>query len=286
LTPHRLGARRACCPALAAFLDEAEAALAGSGREALWACEPAFVALLETDFVRALLDAELAAIVAEPTHIVEDSSRFSWALAGTARLELALLPLPVAEEERVRFLYGSPRHRLVAGLGPARVALYRHEQDHPSDVFDRSVALTTLGERGLGPGEVLALRAFRDVLDPLPAPRAYLVELSSTEQDRLRWTYARDSLRPHSPTPASRSTNLIEYAVWALVQLGHPDPLPALRRVAEHPVHHVRWTAIRAAIEVDPAAGRALLERATEDPHPHVRDAARRGLRALEARGG
>jgi hypothetical protein len=55
-------------------------------------------------------------------------------------------------------------------------------------------------------------------LDPLPAPEparlpAYLIELASAPVDRVRWTYDRATLVPHTPTPAVRASNLIEFAL-------------------------------------------------------------------------
>jgi HEAT repeat protein len=99
--------------------------------------------------------------------------------------------------------------------------------------------------------------------------------------DRLRWTYSRETLRPLKPTPASLSANHLEYAIGTLLHLDHPDAVAALSGLASHPAHHVRWSAIRAVVELDPERGAALLTAALADPHPHVRNAARRGLDQL-----
>lgn len=226
---------------------------------------------------------DLQTVLARPTEIIRDSSRFSWSLHRSPAFELSVIPV-AAGADRIDYLYGAPQHRLIAALDTARVALYHHTRAHAPDVFDRSVVLSPAGERALGGGEVLELRAWRDVCDPLPSPvPGYLIELSSAPVDRVRWTYDRATLAPHTPTPAIRASNLIEFAVWTLVELGHPEAMTALRRVAEHPSHHVRWTALRAAVEVDRAAAIALLEAALDDPHPHPRNAARRGLDRLRA---
>jgi hypothetical protein len=267
--------------ALAAFLEAARPRFERDGADALWACRDDFARLVQTPFVSEVVAWDLRSALARPTAAIRDSSRFSWSAHRDPAFELNVIPI-ASEADRIDYLYGSAQHRLVAALRTARVALYRHASPHPPDVFDRSVVLSAVGERELGDGDVLELRAWRDVCDPLPAPSAsYLIELSSTPVDRVRWTYDRATLVPHTPTPAIRSSNLIEFAVWALLELGHPDPMAALQRVAEHPSHHVRWTALRAAVEVDPAAAIPLLEAAANDPHPHVRNAARRGLERL-----
>lgn len=271
--------------ALAAFVEAAKPRFERDGPEAIWACRDDFARLLRTSFVSEVVAWDLRSVLACPTDVIRDSSRFSWSLHRDPAFELNVIPIAAAAD-RIDYLYGSAQHRLLAALHPARVALYRHTSPHPPEVFDRTVVLSPAGESELGDGEVLELRAWRDVCDPLPAASSsYLIELSSAPVDRVRWTYDRATLVPHTPTPANRASNLIEFAVWALVELGHPDALAALARVAEHPSHHVRWTALRAAVEVDPAAALPLLEAATDDPHPHVRSAARRGLDRLRPGG-
>jgi hypothetical protein len=270
-------------PSLAAFLETAKLRFERDGAEAIWACRDDFARLLDTSFVSEVVAWDLQTVLARPTDGIRDSSRFSWSLHRAPAFELNVIPIAPAAD-RIDYLYGASQHRLLAALRTARVGLYHHTIPHSPDIFDRSVALSPLGERELGEGEVLELRAWRDVCDPRPSPStSYLIELSSAPVDRVRWTYDRATLLPHTPTPAIRSSNLIEFAVWTLLELGHPDTMAALRRVAEHPSHHVRWTALRAAVEVDPAAATPLLEAAQEDPHPHVRNAARRGLDRLRS---
>ena len=60
--------------------------------------------------------------------------------------------------------------------------------------------------------------------------------------------------------------------------MGDASSAGVIADLMEHPAHFVRWTAVRAAIELDEGVGLALLERASRDEHPHVRNAAARAL--------
>jgi HEAT repeat protein len=58
--------------------------------------------------------------------------------------------------------------------------------------------------------------------------------------------------------------------------LGNEASLPVLRKLTQSPHHYVRWSAIQAAAALDGVVGLVLLRAAANDPHPHIRDTARR----------
>src|SRR5262249_24113546 len=162
--------RRHASPSLAAFLDAItlrferrsrevqddkpeRAALERDGAEAIWSCRADFARLLETPFVSELLAWDLETVLARPTEQIRDSSRLSWSLHRDPAFELTVIPVTAAAD-RIDYLYGSPQHRLVAALATARVALFGHASPHPPEVFDRSVVLSSLGERELGQGDI------------------------------------------------------------------------------------------------------------------------------------
>lgn len=282
MTPERLQERFARAPELAELVAGLDAR--AEPAELFFARSEAFAALLRSSALRELVRHELAALVAEPTRSVQDSYEGTWILAADPRFELALATVP--EDGDGAVLHGSPRHRLIAAFWPeaVEVELFRHTQAHPPDVFDRSVALESLGGRTLRRGEVLQQRAWSDVVEPrISAAPAYLLVFASAPTGHLRWTYERASLRPLRPTPASLAANHLEYAIGTLLHLGHPDAAEVLAGLTAHPAHHVRWSAIRAVMEIDRQRGAALLAKALDDPHPHVRAAARRGLDACES---
>lgn len=283
MTPGRLQERLARSPELAALVADLDAPAQWEDAEAFFRRSAAFSAVLASSLVRELVRHELHALLAEPARGVQDSFDGAWVLASDGCYELSLVAAPEPDDAPA-ILHGSPRHRLLGVFWPEalEVELFRHPRSHPTDVFDRSVALEPLGARTLRRGEVLRQRAWFDVVEPLPAREpAFLLVFASPPVDALRWTYERASLRPLKPTPSSLAATHLEYAIGTLMHLGHPDAAEVIAGLAAHPAHHIRWDAIRAVTELDPARGAALLAAAQDDPHPHVRAAARRGLAAL-----
>lgn len=280
MTPERAQERLARSPELTALVaglgDEPDSAAAFHARA------DRFAALLASSLLRDLIGDELAALLASPTRTIQDSFHGVWIVASDRRFELAL----VATSEPTEILHGSPRHRLIGvGLpGSVELELFAHSQPHPGDVFDRSLTLAAVGTRSLRAGEVLAQRAWFDVVEPTARAPGHLLIFASAPVDRLRWTYERATLRPLRPTPTDLAIHHLEYAIGTLLHLGDPDAVEVLAGLTSCPAHHVRWSAIRAVTELDPARGRELLAAALTDPHPHVRQAARGGLaRLLEA---
>jgi HEAT repeat protein len=102
------------------------------------------------------------------------------------------------------------------------------------------------------------------------------------------WTYDPSTLAAVAPVAADKEDSKLEYIAWTLTELADPETgdkgsAKAIAALLEHPAHFVRWTAVRTAMALDEATGRALLARASEDPHVHVRNAARRALEQLAA---
>jgi HEAT repeat protein len=56
-----------------------------------------------------------------------------------------------------------------------------------------------------------------------------------------------------------------------------------VKRYADHEYHYVRWAAIQNLCYHDIEMGRPFLIKSLEDPHPQVRDAARRALAFISA---
>jgi len=277
MTPERAQERLARSPELTALVaglgDRPETA------EVFFARADRFAALLASSLLRDLICDELAGLLASPTRTIQDSFPGVWIVAGDRRFELAL----VTTSEPTDILHGSPRHRLIGvGVpGSVELELFAHAQPHPGDVFDRSLLLAPLGTRSLRSGEVLAQRAWFDVVEPTARAPGHLLSFATAPVDRLRWTYDRATLRPRSPTPTDLAIHRLEYAIGTLLHLGSPDAVEVLAGLATYPAHHIRWSAIRAVTELDPARGRELLAAALADPHPHVRQAARGGLARL-----
>jgi HEAT repeat protein len=130
---------------------------------------------------------------------------------------------------------------------------------------------------------VLSLRARRDVFDFLPLPEArYLLILDGPRVHTQQWVYARETGTPVASLAADPHDARLEAAMRLLRVLGHTAAAPVVASFATHDAHFVRWTAIRHTMGLDPERGVELLRAALDDPHPHVRNAARKALQRVD----
>jgi hypothetical protein len=183
-----------------------------------------------------------------------------------------LAPLPWLSDE--------PFHRLMACLGaePVELRWLRRGRGDPG-VFDPDVGLVEGEVRTLSPGEVLAIPAREVVVEVLPVarPTAFLTLESRSLFDQI-WFYDRDTLRPCFAVAAGGELARIDRCLQYLGHKAHAPAADALEGLCSHPTHFVRWSAFTALCAVDEARARAALGQLCDDPHPHVRRAARATL--------
>jgi hypothetical protein len=266
--------------ALDAFVEAAARAVQ-TWPEGRAACADRLRDLAASDALGRRVADELEALAARPTHTpAGTASLHSWILwSSPSGARLTLLRVAAGEGDDAGYLTDSPSDQLLATLGEA-VAGDLYEQGAPDpEVLAPDRALAPRGSREVRPGEVLALRARRDVFDirPLPEPR-YLLVFDGPRAFTQQWVYARATLAPVASVAADPHDARLEAGMRLLRVLGHAPGVPAIAALAAHPAHFVRWTAVRYAMALDPDEGFRLLEHAASDPHPHVRNAARRAL--------
>jgi hypothetical protein len=236
-------------------------------------CHELLSRIARSALIRDHLHAELALVVAPGGF----PSPPAWDLLVTDGATLSLVA-QLGAEEPAPTLETLPRHRLLCATGrAARVRRFRAPD--VGDVFDPAARLEPLGEVVLAPGEVLAVPARVEAVDTSPpGADGLLLELAGRPTGHIVGVYDAESLRAIAPVAADKDAARLEYMAWALAEMGDPSAAGAIAELFEHPAHFVRWTAVRAAGTLDESVGEALLARAADDPHPHVRRAARSAL--------
>jgi hypothetical protein len=242
---------------------------------------------LSRAFLRTLVHSQLECLVRALDAQVTVSRRRVWELARSPRFTLDLCLFSAEwEPGQGQALEGSPRHRAWRIFDPTsglRARWYHQPAAARAEVFDATANLVACGERTLLPDSVWTIRANEDLVQlPPDLPPAVVLELSSAPRTTVAWTYDPVTLAPLSAFMAEPSTVKLSQAIQLLGELGCSSSVEPLTRMLQHPAHHVRWSAIQAVHQLDPAAARPLLERAVSDAHPHVRAAARRALDRLE----
>ena len=88
-------------------------------------------------------------------------------------------------------------------------------------------------------------------------------------------------------TPADPSVARVIEAMDMLHLVGTADDTAVCEKFLDHPLHALRWQALRTALGLGHTDAVALLQGALDDPHPHNRRMAAQVLRTLDPdRGG
>lgn len=256
--------------------------------DGLDACAAALGALAASDALAERVARALADLAATPTHMpAARISRHAWVLwTHPSGARLTVLRVAAGDGDDAGFLTDSASHQVIAACGPLPVEGDRYTQDAAPDpeVMSPAYALTRREAVTLRRGEAITLRPRRDVFDIAPRGEdRHALVFDGPRALTQQWVYARSSLAPVSSVAADPHDARLESAMRLLRVLEHTPAAPVVAALAAHDAHFVRWTAIRYTLALDPAAGRALLAAAADDPHPHVRDAARRAMARLDA---
>jgi hypothetical protein len=155
-----------------------------------------------------------------------------------------------------------------------------------NEIFDRSASLVALEDTVVTAGETVRLRAGLDT-HYVRAPQSQAVSLTMMLMNAvpLRWIFDGTTLKAKHAASGSVTDKRVEFAMRVLRMMPSPTSAETMEHVARaHPAHFVRWAAIRELGRLDLARAARLMDAAsTKDPHPHVRNAARRDLERLAA---
>jgi hypothetical protein len=158
---------------------------------------------------------------------------------------------------------------------------------HQLAVLDVREKLTYLDTRVVSPFEYIALEGSREAYDFYSRAPTILLRLFRQTSDELHHIYDRANLRPWLVQAGEPASTQIVCLARALARLGAASSLPGLDEASNHPHHFVRWAAIQAMSAIDRTRALDRVQKALADPHPDVRDAARRSLeKAAAARDG
>jgi hypothetical protein len=154
---------------------------------------------------------------------------------------------------------------------------------YANEIFDPELQLSHAGSISISRGEVFEIRTdqvqdFRAAEGLAPAVAAVL---SGPIVSRFKWSFDRSTLRALASADADSADMQLRAASDLLGHVGDPSSLDLLQSLAEHANHAVRWNAIQNMVRIDPAAARDWLIRATSDPHPHIKAAAKKTLQKL-----
>lgn len=277
LTKERVGV----VPALREFVDVATAELTQSGDEGFWNCDAAFRKLVASDFLTKLINHELGKFDVDQLYVPLMSFASQLVVIESDLFQLNVGVVNTRSTPSTGRIQSLPSHCMLAlAAAPLTIAEYLQPDPFPTDDFRRGNKLIEKGTRLWEPPATICIRAGYDILDFRPEGTAtsLVINFSSKRFIDYAWEYDRATLCPVRFAPGESNWSRIDYAIQIMAAMGHDEYLPTLIQLAEHPAHFVRWSAIRSVVRLNFEAGMNLLERAGNDPHPHVRNAASKTL--------
>lgn len=262
--------------------------LAGDGSsEGIWACADLLRAMDARGAFRQILNAEIR----DMPRAARPVPRRLVPLVYDANFTLSVLTV----RKRSTSGHAAPtsaeavRDHAEAGilyvLGPSAVTFMVAEQPdvREHEVFDPSKRIGPARPQTVAPGGTLNIVPGRTIVADMSSKSDTVVLcLCGTAQYPISWAYDARSGTPVRPHSASMHVTRLEYALAVLSELGGSDrerSVALVTALLEHPTYFIRWRAVHALNALSPEKAFESLKRlASTDPHPHVRDAARRTL--------
>lgn len=266
-------------PLMAAFAEQVRKRYSPDKPETFWSCEPLFRHLADPAFAERVINDTLRALSIDPHHCGDWSNK-QIVLAREADWTLSLQQIDAPR----RYIHSSPSHLLVAPIGglPLRGDLYDLPPGYDNAVFDPSLKLEHAGSFTLTDSTVMAIRADRRAVDFRIERPLLLLKLATAPVQTLEWLFSKETLHPWQANDADTSMTNLRVGAYVLGRLAHQSSLEPIRSLTTHANPNVRWAAIQNLGRLSRVEAQKLLRVALDDPHPHVRHAAKQAIEEAE----
>lgn len=247
--------------------------------DAFTSIEKHFNAIVDERLYIPRLNAIIAANLAGKMEVTPDlSSGQFFLLHGSPVASWAIL----IHSRRSRHLYLTPSHSMSAHITDAPVTVDRYQVPSGFDLqtYDEAVQLRLKDSGQPSERSVFVKHGTQEILDVTPAATepAYTLRVNTVPFGDFEWSFSRETLRPVQMNAVKRLDSNLTTIFDLLAAVGSPDSLDQLDTYTKHPAHFVRWRAVQTIGAIDEARGAELVLEAVNDPHPHVREAARTTL--------
>lgn len=243
--------------------------------ESFWDCELLFRKLADPGFVEAVLVAQLKALVADPNHVGDWPPKQIMLHRGAGfALSLAVFDTPR------RYIHSTPFLGLYAPIGgrPLVVDRFRLPAGYDNAVFDPSLKLERDAGLTVAPSEVLRLQSQQFAYDFQIGEPQLVLKLTTAPFQMLEWLFSKETLHPWQANDADLSSTQLRVGAYLLGRLAHQSSLAPLQDLAGHANPNVRWAAIQSIGRLSRSEALKRLKVALDDPHPHIRRAAKKSL--------
>lgn len=246
--------------------------------QSFWECTPYFQALIDSGEVVNTINSALSQLVENPAYIGDwPASQLMLHRSQGYALSVALFSTPR------RYIHTTPFMGMYAPINDVSLAydLYDLPDNYENSVFDPTHRLIPAGSASVAPGEVLAIQPGFRVYDFRVDRPLLVLKFTTSPLQALQWLFSRENLQPLQANDAFIKWTQLRVAAFLLGRLGDSSSVEALTHVAGHANPVVRWAGIQNLGRISRAAAIGRLKEAADDPHPHLRQAARKTLDRL-----
>jgi hypothetical protein len=252
--------------------------------ESFWRCAHLLAELARSRPFDEFLAHELSLLRDDSTHSIANSREISLDLFATDRWDVGVhLHRPRLDDVPARI--NCPAEHVMSTMVHGKLQNQMFSipgGPENNEVFVKGLKLEPRGVHEVVSGAVSFIRAGRDAHYTLaPTGEAMSLNMVYLNAVPLRWTFDGKTLESVQASAGDVTNSRIEFAMKVLTMMPVPASADALERLATHPLHFVRWSAIRQLGLLSPSRASRWLETACEDKHPHVRRAARQNLLRL-----
>ena len=255
--------------------------------------ETAFKELLASNFLNEIIHSALKDIKIDPFKTIAGTvSTLDWRIILTKKFSLGLRIAPSEStatvlnsesmSDAITTLSTYPNNLLIGVMGRGQLNLdhYRREGNSEKDIFDGQSFIKFVGNRQMSHADYVVVSASKDVLNFKSIDgQVLLVELAWLKPDPLVFHFDPVTLKAVRVTSAEVNATRIEFCLEVLRQFNFKPSFESISDIARsNPLHFVRWKAIKALLSLDLHRGINELRLASDDIHPHVRNAASRTL--------
>jgi hypothetical protein len=182
-------------------------------------------------------------------------------------------------------IYTFPYVALIRNVGPHRYIYKTYDlpPNYINENFRKDAEITLSSVKVMSPGSVAVIDGRTCALDVEIDKPAVALRLYAHLPDVLQWRFSRDSLLPDCAyANKSVDSELVSLAT-AAGALRSSSAASVLMDLSYHQCYFVRWEAIKNLAIISQGAILERLHVALEDPHPEIRDAARKTLEKIAA---
>lgn len=247
-----------------------------------------FEALATRAFLADLTIPRVATLCEADSHRAPVRQRYdesSWLVYSDDHIALVLA---IVTEPDGTYVDTPPTDISMAVLGPGCLRVDRYQTTFPLDeaeVFRADRLLEPRGTVDLVEGMALHISAQRDLVRfaACDRPLAVLRMGIHSRSARLCWHYDTTTGEPLSYSHTRAESSQTEFLLKLIAEQQRRDRIDFVVDALSHPVHAVRWSAVKALWALDPAQAATATRRCLDDAHPHVRNAAAATLKMLAA---